>query len=195
LSVTVAVSESQSLSSSKTTAQLGKFLDEYSEVAVILPVLAGLFVTSRLQLRGANALIVNLAIAAIARQVVHQLKQEAAVTLAGSNGVTHATGAAAASADTAAAAEDYKIIHSVPGRIRLRVPQLQDDRNFAKRLEKLLLADAIVSGVRINRAAGSIAIQYNDGGLSELELGMRLLQVLDQAKDVTITVATGATAA
>ncbi|NES96309.1 MAG: hypothetical protein F6K32_13965, partial [Desertifilum sp. SIO1I2] len=33
--------------------RLGHFLEEYAEIAAILPVLTGLFVTSRLQLRGA----------------------------------------------------------------------------------------------------------------------------------------------
>ncbi|ESA34886.1 cd co hg pb zn-translocating p-type atpase [Leptolyngbya sp. Heron Island J] len=170
--------ESQTLTASGTTAQLGQFLDEYREVALILPVLAGLFVTSRLRLRGANALIVNLTIAAIARQVMHQLKQEAVVNPVETNGAAASTnGASNAETD-----EDYKVLHSVPGRIRLRVPQIQEDRNFAKRLEASLLADPIVSGVRLNLAAASVVIQYTASGLSELDLGLRLLKILEQAK-------------
>ena len=169
------ISESQTLNVSSTT-QLGQFLDEYSEVALILPVLAGLFVTSRLRLRGANALIVNLTIAAIARQVVHQLKQDASPVSPETNGATQPQ------STRYTAPDDYKVLHSVPGRIRLRIPQLLEDRNFAKRLEASLLADSIVLGVRINQAAASVVIHYADGGLSELDLGLRLLQILDQAK-------------
>ncbi|MGD1855216.1 MAG: HMA2 domain-containing protein [Leptolyngbyaceae cyanobacterium] len=163
----VAISESPTV-----PAQAGKLLDEYSEVAVILPVLAGLLVTSRLRLRGANALIVNLTIAAISRQIMHQLKHEATVRPAEVNG-------ARAGATTK---DDYKVLHSVPGRIRLQILQLQEDQNFAKRLETSLLNDSIVSKVRINRAAASVVIQYIDSGLSELDLGLRLLKILDQAK-------------
>ena len=180
--MTISVSEAQPFNPSNPTTQLGKFLEEYNEVAVILPVLAGLFVTSRLQLRGANALIVNLVIAAIARQTISQLKPDPSIAASDTNGTAMAEDSRSTNAG---ADEDYQIIHSVPGRIRLRVQLLQEDRNFAKRLERLLLADPIVDGVRINRAAASIAIQYSDGGLSELELGLRLLQILDQAKQVT----------
>ena len=177
--MTFAESGSQGIVSSKTTAQLGKLLDEYSEIAVILPVLAGLLVTNRLRLRGANALMANLAIAAISRQIMHQLTQEASVASAEPNGTSAAVNPKAPAAHQADA--DYKIMHSVPGRIRLRVVQLQADGNFAKRLERLLLEDSVVSGVRTNRAAASIAIQYTAGGLSEAELGLRLLKILDQA--------------
>ena len=179
--------ESQTLSTSDTTARLGQFLDEYREVALILPVLAGLFVTSRLRLRGANALIVNLTIAAIARQVVHQLKQEAVVNPVETNGATNPN-----SDNHSETAEEYKILHSVPGRIRLRIPQIQEDRNFAKRLEASLLADPIVSGVRLNLAAASVVIQYEASGLSELDLGLRLLRILDQAKQTETSTTTDA---
>ncbi|MEM1426253.1 MAG: HMA2 domain-containing protein [Cyanobacteria bacterium P01_H01_bin.130] len=166
-----------------TAATVGKWLDEYSELAVILPVLTGLFVTSRLHLRGANALIANLAIAAVSRQVIDQLKQEA-IALPSAAPADRAAKAAPAAVAAPKADEDYKIVHSVPGRIRLRIPQLQEDRSFAKRLEKLLLAEDVVTGVRINRAAASVAIQYGEQGLSELELGMRLLGVLERAQTV-----------
>ncbi|MEO0350629.1 MAG: HMA2 domain-containing protein [Cyanobacteria bacterium P01_A01_bin.15] len=171
----VAISESPTVPTSTTTVQLGKLLDEYSEVAVILPVLAGLLVTSRLQLRGANALIVNLTIAAISRQIMHQLKHEAASP-------SETNGAGAPSVDANSAEDDYKVLHSVPGRLRLQVAQLREDQSFAKRLETLLLSDSIVLKVRINRAAASVVIHYGDSGLSELDLGLRLLKVLDQAK-------------
>jgi hypothetical protein len=42
--------------------------------------------------------------------------------------------------------------------------------------------DEHVTGVRINRAAASLVIQYDGTGVSELELGMRLLQILEQAE-------------
>ena len=170
----VAISESPTVPASTTTVQLGKLLDEYSEVAVILPVLAGLLVTSRLQLRGANALIVNLTIAAISRQIVHQLKHEATDRPADANG-------AGAGANNSAE-DDYKVLHSVPGRLRLQIPQLREDQSLAKRLETSLLNDSIVSKVRINRAAASVVIHYSNTDLSELDLGLRLLKILDQAK-------------
>ena len=161
-------------------SQLGHWLEEYGEIAAILPVLVGLLVTTRLQLRGANALLVNIAIAAITRQAIVQLKKQAGHT------PTQVANASAANGGTVrqptVADEDYTIVHSVPGRIRLRIPRLQSDATYAKRVEKLLLLEDIVLGVRINRAVSSLVIRYESADLTDLDLGMRLLRVLEQAE-------------
>lgn len=158
-------------------SQVGRWLEEYGEIATILPVLAGLLVTTQLRLRGGTALLVNLTIAAITRQTIIQLKKHGAPP-----SPPRLVEVAPAPAPSAPPEEDYLIVHSVPGRIRLRIPRLQEDPPFAKRLEKLLQEQDIVLGVRVNRAARSIAIRYDEGHLSELELGMRLLDLLAQAE-------------
>ncbi|MEM6434111.1 MAG: HMA2 domain-containing protein [Cyanobacteria bacterium P01_D01_bin.115] len=180
--MTIGTTPAQSAPATDHGSQLGHWLEEYSEIAAILPVLGGLFVTTQLRLRGASALVVNLAIAAVARQAIVQLKKQSAsdaptVPASETNG-----------AHSSAKEEDYTIVHSVSGRIRLRIPRLLTDAAFAQRLEKLLLVQDIVSQVRINRAASSIAIQYDGADLTELELGMRLLQVLEQAEQDIVTV-------
>jgi hypothetical protein len=165
-------------------SEVGHWLEEYGEIATILPVITGLLVTTRLQLRGANALLANLAIAAIIRQIIIQLKKHASHTtthfaVAGEVGAAVAAGSAV---DTDYTDEDYTIVHSVPGRIRLHIPRLRSEAAYAKRLERLLLTEAMVLGVRINRAASSLVIRYNGADLTELELGTRLLHVLEQAE-------------
>ncbi|MGI0493674.1 HMA2 domain-containing protein [Alkalinema pantanalense CENA528] len=165
--------------------RIGHFLEEYGEIATILPVLAGLFVTSRLQLRGASALLANLAIAALIRQGVIQLKKQSQstptpfVTDIPFTNSQHPNGTAAPTVD------DYTIVHSTLGRIRLRIPRITRDSAYAKRLEKLLRADERVNSVRLNRAAASLVIHYDGVGVSELELGMRLLQILEQAETLS----------
>lgn len=170
--------EVQSSGTLELAPRLGSLLEEYGEISAILPMLAGLFVTSRLQLRGAQALLVNLAIAAIARQTVHQLKKQAHQTTV----VTMEENGHISNTTPTESAEDYTIVHSTLGRIRLRIPRLLGDAIYAKRLEKLLSNDERVTGVRLNRSAASLIIQYDDTGVSELELGMRLLQILEQAE-------------
>jgi hypothetical protein len=176
---TPSTAEVQPVRIGETGSQLGNLLEEYGEIAAILPVLTGLLVTTQLRLRGASALVVNIAIAAVTRQVIVQLKKQAGHV---------STTPVLTAVDNGAAAteeEDYTIVHSLPGRIRLRIPRLQNEPEFANRLEKLLLTQDIVLGVRINRAASSIAIRYDGTNLSELDLGMRLLQILDQAEQDT----------
>lgn len=181
--ITSSAIETQSSATTDNASQLGHWLEEYGEIATILPVLTGLLVTTRLQLRGSNALVVNIAIAAITRQVIMQLKKQAGHTPSQSSEANPSTNGGISNGDMPAAKdEDYTIIHSVPGRIRLRIPRLQNDASYAKRVEKLLLTEDIVSSIRINRTASSLVIHYNGTDLTELELGMRLLRVLEQAE-------------
>jgi hypothetical protein len=172
--------EVQSTTITETGSQLGRLLEEYGEIAAILPVLTGLLVTTQLRLRGASALVVNIAIAALTRQIIVQLKKQS-----GHSAVAPALTAATNGATGTVQAEDYTIMHSVPGRIRLRIPRLHTEPAFANHLEKLLLTQDIVLGVRLNRAASSIAIRYDGTNLTELDLGMRLLQILEEAEQET----------
>ena len=50
------------------------------------------------------------------------------------------------------------------------MPQLAIDAEFAQALQEALDAEEYVSKVRVNRPAASIAINYNNQGLSEWEL-------------------------
>lgn len=160
-------------------AQIGAFLQEHSEIETIAPVILGVLITSRFQLRGANALLANLSIASLARQLFTQLKQPAAV------GVATQANYAVDGHQTPNTLGDYAIAHSVPGRIRLRVPRLASDRVFARRLETLLKASDRITHVRLNCAAASVAIHYEAGGLSDWELGRGLLEILQVAESET----------
>lgn len=160
-----------------TESQIGTFLQEHSEVEMVLPVVLGLFATSRLQLRGANALLANLLIASLTRQVIMQLKKQAPTSVT----VVEETSGFSDQTPTNNLA-GYSIVHSVPGRVRLRIPRLVNDQAFAQRLERLLLADEYVISVRINRAAASLVINYAAEGLSDWELGLRLMNIINGAE-------------
>ncbi|MBE9174945.1 metal ABC transporter ATPase [Synechocystis salina LEGE 06155] len=157
--------------------QLAVFLQEHEEVELIVPVLLGLFITSRLQLRGANALLVNLGVASVLRQVFKQLKQTSPRPIKTSPPSTTATKLNTINS----LGEGITIVHSVPGRLRLKVEQIVEDRVFAKRLERLLNNDDHVIKVRVNRPAASVTINYEQGHLSDLDLGLRLMGILQEA--------------
>jgi len=153
-----------------TGAKVGKFLQAHNEIEFVLPALVGMMITNRFKLRGATALLVNLTVAGLVREALEVLKQQGNV-------------APVADAETTSEAEPiYTLVHSVPGRIRLRMPRLAGDRDYARRLEGLLNADEYVLGVRVNRTAASIAIRYQVGVLSDWELGMRLTNIVNQAE-------------
>ncbi len=150
--------------------KVGQFLQAHNEIEFVLPALVGMTITNRLRLRGATALLVNLTVAGLVREAIEVLKQQGnAVPVAG--------------AETTSETESiYTLVHSVPGRIRLRMPRLGSDRDYARRLEGLLNADEYVLGVRVNRTAASMVIRYQVGVLSDWELGMRLTNIVNQAE-------------
>lgn len=174
------------LSTEDVTSQLGAFLKEHGEIEMILPVAIGVFVTSRFQLRGANALLVNLLVASLARQLFIQLKKEQPLA------VTESNNSSATVAEIEASEADlqgYAIAHAVPGRVRLKMPQLAIDADFARRLQQALNADEYVKQVRINRPAASIAINYINQGLSDWELSRRLINIINTVRqDDRVTV-------
>ena len=75
-SMTAITDNLSNLSPEDATTQMGAFLKEHGELEMILPVAIGVFITTQFQLRGANALLVNLLVASLGRQLFIQLKKE-----------------------------------------------------------------------------------------------------------------------
>ncbi|MGV2829347.1 HMA2 domain-containing protein [Myxosarcina sp. GI1(2024)] len=176
---TASTNNLSNLSPEDATAQLGAFLKEHGEIEMILPVAIGVLATSQFKLRGANALLVNLLVASLTRQIFTQLKQEAP------QAVTQRDDLGSTEEETAALEtnlQGYAIAHAVPGRVRLKMPQLAIDADFAHRLQQALNADEYVNHVRVNRTAASIAINYHNLGLSDWELGMRLMSIINNVR-------------
>ncbi len=188
MTATTTTDNLSNLSPEDATSQITAFLKEHGEIEMILPVVIGVFVTSRFQLRGANALLVNLLVASLARQVFIQLKKEQPLALTESNNShnSHNSHNSNSTGEEMGASEidlqGYTIAHAVPGRVRLKMPQLAIDADFARRLQQALNADEYVKHVRINRPAASLAINYNNQGLSDWELGLRLMNIVNTVR-------------
>lgn len=73
----------------------------------------------------------------------------------------------------------YDIVHQIPGRIRLRVPLLADDLNYAHRLQELLASDSRCGTIRVNPFCSSVAINYQSQGA---EIPEFIFNLLHQAK-------------
>ena len=181
MTATTTTDNLSNLSPEDATSQMGAFLKEHGELEMILPVAIGVFVTSRFQLRGANALLVNLLIASLGRQLFIQLKKEQPSAVIESNNSHNSHNSNSTGEEVVADAstlQGYTIAHAVPGRVRLKMPQLAIDDDLARRLQQALDADEYVKRVRINRPAASLAINYNNQGLSDWELGLRLMGIV-----------------
>lgn len=163
-----------------TGEQLGAFLQAHNEIEYILPALVGMMITNRFKLRGAAALLVNLTVAGFVRQIIEQLKHQTInVPVVESSQTTTSQSTTTVVSEESAT---YTIVHSVPGRIRLRIPRVASDRDYARRLEQLLTVDSHILSVRINTTAASVVIRYEAEGMSDWELGMRLMTIIEEAE-------------
>ncbi len=61
---------------------------------------------------------------------------------------------------------EYRVVHTIPGRIRLRIPRLRQDADFATRLQALVSMLEPVTEARVDRAAASIVVHYGGTSLS-----------------------------
>ena len=137
-----------------------------------------MIITNRFKLRGGAALLVNLTVAGFVRQTIEQLKHQTITVPVVDTGQT--TISQPTTPVTSDDSPTYTIVHSVPGRIRLRIPRVASEVDYARRLEMRLKADSHVLGVRINTAASSVVIQYQAEGMSDWELGMRLMSIIQE---------------
>ncbi|MBE9000902.1 cadmium-translocating P-type ATPase [Nostoc sp. LEGE 12447] len=80
----------------------------------------------------------------------------------------------------------YSIVHTTPGRLRFRLPRLRCDADYAKRLEVLLTADALVKNVRVKPAAMSVAVTYKSDKISDAKMRSHLHDLIQAASEVVV---------
>jgi hypothetical protein len=75
---------------------------------------------------------------------------------------------------------DYQIIHNVPGRLRLLIPRLATDSEYAQRLQGLVESIKFVTEVRINPWARSLVVSYKNRVISSEAFQKHLLGAIEQ---------------
>ena len=79
------------------------------------------------------------------------------------------------------------LAHHIPGRVRFRIYRLKYNSDYAANLQQFLLAQPGINGVRVNRVAASIAInyRYKDAPLAEIASGLtKLIQQSAKTKSI-----------
>lgn len=80
----------------------------------------------------------------------------------------------------------YSIVHTIPGRIRFRIPLLARDTEYANQLKLAIESDPRVTNVRINPKAASIVINYKVGVISDNQMREHLVNLIQTAQDVVV---------
>jgi Cu2+-exporting ATPase len=78
------------------------------------------------------------------------------------------------------------LVHTTPGRMRLRVPRLRSDADYAQRLQVLLEADSLVTSVRIKPAAASLTVTYQPNKVSDAKIRSHLSYLIQAASEVIV---------
>ncbi|MBF2004886.1 heavy metal translocating P-type ATPase [Chlorogloeopsis fritschii PCC 9212] len=76
---------------------------------------------------------------------------------------------------------DYQIIHSTSGRLRIKIPRLSKDLKYANQLNWLIESFDFIISVRINPAAESLIIHYQEKLVSSTIVEESLLMMIQQA--------------
>lgn len=79
----------------------------------------------------------------------------------------------------------YSVVHILPGRLRLRIPRVRHDVNYAQRLQRLLEAEPLFTSVRLKRAAASVVVTYNPTVIST-KVGATLTCLIQAASEAII---------
>jgi Cu2+-exporting ATPase len=75
----------------------------------------------------------------------------------------------------------WQVLHQLPGRIRIRVPELGANDHHAIWLKAALDITPVVTHLRINQAANSVVIQYQPGAAEQVHIRLKeLLGDLEQ---------------
>ncbi|MEH1840546.1 MAG: HMA2 domain-containing protein [Nostoc sp.] len=80
----------------------------------------------------------------------------------------------------------YTIVHTIPGRVRFRIPLLARDTEYANQLKLAIESDPRVTNVRVNPKAASIVINYKVGVISDNQMRERLVYLIQTAQDVVV---------
>lgn len=80
----------------------------------------------------------------------------------------------------------YTIVHTIPGRIRFRIPRLSKDSEYAKKLQLAIESQIKQAKVRINPTASSIVIQYSTALMSEKQMRSHLVNLIQTAPNIVL---------
>lgn len=159
-----------------------KSLDFWKEQSIsLIPLMTGLAVTGGLGISGLAAIPVYMITSNVTRRAIDYLEPQFSASEGSKNSdsvtVTKSSQPSLSTSDRQVeppsqndrdrdTAVAYKVVHTIPGRIRFHIPQLAQDRAYAKRLERLLKTDPQVINVRLNSDAASIAIAYQPNSVT-----------------------------
>ncbi|HEY9811276.1 MAG TPA: hypothetical protein V6D13_18280 [Halomicronema sp.] len=128
-----------------------------SQLDTVIPYMVGMVLTQQLGITGLPALPFYLIAAGTTKQVLEEYNETE----------TQQT-----------PSPEYRLAHSVPGRLRYEIKRLVEDEVYARRLERKIRDMAAITGVRINRSNASLVVLYNHRLLTLEQIKNRIEDVI-----------------
>ncbi|MEH1873481.1 HMA2 domain-containing protein [Nostoc sp.] len=164
----------------------------------LIPMMTGLAVTGGLGIHGWVSIPVYMIAADATRGVIGYLGSQVPTSEKNEDNYTSSAIKSEISESTiqqenskvvAPAKIDYSVVHQIPGRIRLNVPKIAQDRAYGRRLERIVKTDAQVTSVRVNLDAASMAIAYQSREIP-LSYWVSLMELALEINPPTVGIAT-----
>ena len=181
--------------SAQSTGQSGTIA--YSRLFSLVPPLVGIAITRGLQVSGWKSILTYILAAGVTREVIDQVRGESdKVELSPAKKVSTTEVVVEERSNLLRAIEtDYEIVHQIPGRIRLRVPRISRDGNYAQELKYLLEQDHRITDISFKTDSSSVVILYDIEALSDSNRekiavnssnGNKVIQAIDDSESSTI---------
>jgi copper chaperone CopZ len=140
----------------------------FSQVMSLTPLLFSWLLVKRFNLSGLKAIATYL----IATGIIGELMEQVQVEMFFSPTHEKLSGNTAKPKQISPLNEEgepsFKIRHHLPGRLRLGIPKICQDKNYAQKFQGMLEQDERVIGVRVNQITGSVLVNYKQEALSGL---------------------------
>ena len=83
---------------------------------------------------------------------------------------------------------ELQIVHSLPGRIHIKIPRLKRDLSYSERLQQLVKSLGAVTDVRVNSASASMIVYYNSRSIENKIMQRELIVCVWQADSKEVSV-------
>ncbi len=177
-------------SSTSVTSEAGTYQSSgekiFSQLFSLIPVLLAWLVVKRFNLTGWKAIATYLLVAGLIGEIIEHVWLELFPSPTNDSSETTAEPKKLPPLNEERDF-DCQVVHHIPGRIRLSIPKIREDKNYAQKLQLMLEQDVRITGVRIKPTIGSVVVTYMPealGGLREGELATifsELIGLIDSA--------------
>lgn len=81
----------------------------------------------------------------------------------------------------------YSVVHTIPGRIRFRIPRLSHDTDYADKLKQAIELYIKDAQVRVNPMAASIVVNYDNSSVSDEQVRSHLIKLIQTAPEIKVS--------